>query len=114
LFRHETISSNRPEHQVSELGAQLHRRGVDRVGCDVDRRELALMKLQCSDGRTLTKKGAVEALVNAAQLTQLHFARNQASDNFQGDDEHEAWGALNRSLTDLDKFLHFTNPKRKR
>lgn len=34
----------------------------------------------------------------AAQLTVLHFKRNKASGNFQGDDEHEAWSALETAL----------------
>lgn len=38
------------------------------------------------------------ALRAAAQLTVLHFKRNRASGNFQGDDEHDAWEALETAL----------------
>lgn len=44
---------------------------------------------------------AHEALVDAAKLTVMHFKRNQASGNFQGDDEHEAWTALTKALEGL-------------
>lgn len=37
-------------------------------------------------------------LVEAAELTVLHFKRSQASGTFQGDDEHEAWTALTDAL----------------
>jgi hypothetical protein len=36
--------------------------------------------------------------LDAAKLTVLHFQRNQASGNFQGDDEHEAWAALEAAI----------------
>ena len=41
---------------------------------------------------------AHEDLLEAAKLTVLHFRRNLASGNFQGDDEHEAWTARNRAI----------------
>lgn len=40
---------------------------------------------------------AIDTLRKAAELTVLHFQRQDVSGNFQGDDEHEAWGALNRA-----------------
>ena len=45
----------------------------------------------------------VARLREAAELTVLNFRRNQASGNFQGDDEHEAWTALNRALRGLEE-----------
>jgi len=42
---------------------------------------------------------AAPDLLDAAKLTTLHFKRNQVSGNFQGDDEHEAWVALNKAIT---------------
>ena len=43
---------------------------------------------------------AAPDLLEAANLTALHFERmNLHPDvNFMGDDEHEAWGALNRAI----------------
>jgi hypothetical protein len=43
---------------------------------------------------------AAPDLLEAAKLTALHFERmNLHPDvNFMGDDEHEAWGALNRAI----------------
>ena len=43
---------------------------------------------------------AAPDLLDAAKLTALHFERmNLHPDvNFMGDDEHEAWGALNRAI----------------
>lgn len=45
---------------------------------------------------------AAPDLYEAAQLTVLHFRRNRASGNFQGDDEHEAWTALEAALQRAD------------
>lgn len=42
---------------------------------------------------------AAQACIQAMELTVIHFERNQAGDNFQGDDEHEAWTALANALT---------------
>jgi hypothetical protein len=44
---------------------------------------------------------ALLEVAEAAELTVRHFARNQTSGNFQGDDEHEAWTALTRALAAL-------------
>lgn len=45
-----------------------------------------------------TLQAEIERPRAAAELASLHFARNRASGNFQGDDEHEAWGALAAAL----------------
>jgi hypothetical protein len=37
-------------------------------------------------------------LIDALTLVELHFRRNHASGNFQGDDEHEAWTAVRAAL----------------
>jgi hypothetical protein len=42
---------------------------------------------------------AAPDLLEAAKLTVLHFKRNQASGNFQGDDEHEVWTALEKAIS---------------
>lgn len=42
---------------------------------------------------------AAKELLEAAKLTALHFERNKVSGNFQGDDEHEAWSALENAIT---------------
>ena len=42
---------------------------------------------------------AAPDLLEAAKLTVQHFSRNQVSGNFQGDDEHEAWTALDKAIT---------------
>lgn len=41
---------------------------------------------------------AAPDLLEAAKLTALHFKRSLASGNFQGDDEHEAWTALQKAI----------------
>lgn len=41
---------------------------------------------------------AAPELLDACRLTALHFARMAASDNFMGDDEHEAWNALTAAI----------------
>lgn len=41
---------------------------------------------------------AAPDLLDAARLTVLHFQRTHASGGFQGDDEHEAWAALNAAI----------------
>lgn len=41
---------------------------------------------------------AAPDLLEAAKLTALHFKRNRDSGNFQGDDEHEAWNALEQAI----------------
>jgi hypothetical protein len=37
-------------------------------------------------------------LLQAAQLACLTFKRSEASGNFLGDDDHEAWTALNKAI----------------
>lgn len=37
-------------------------------------------------------------LLDAANIAALHFRRNKASGEFQGDDEHEAWTALEAAI----------------
>ena len=58
--------------------------------------------LQCSTGPRTTDNARLIAaapdLLKAAQLTALHFERNRASGNFQGDDEHEEWTALSYAI----------------
>ena len=51
--------------------------------------------LSIDDARLIT---AAPDLLEAAKLTVLHFQRSQASGNFQGDDEHEAWTALQKAI----------------
>jgi hypothetical protein len=49
------------------------------------------------------KEGAAmstDALREAAMTALLHFRRNAASGNWQGDDEHEAWNKLEAALAD--------------
>ena len=48
---------------------------------------------------------ALCAVVEAARLAEHHFHRMQRSGNWQGDDEHEAWAALQRSLVTLDALV---------
>jgi hypothetical protein len=50
------------------------------------------------DEATARLIAAAPTLLAAAKLTALHFERNQASGNFQGDDEHEAWSALSKAI----------------
>ncbi len=42
---------------------------------------------------------AAPDLLEAARITVLNFERSDASDNFLGDDEHEAWTALSKAIT---------------
>jgi hypothetical protein len=41
---------------------------------------------------------AAPDLYAALALVERHFQRNQASGNFQDDDEHEAWNAVSAAL----------------
>lgn len=51
--------------------------------------------IQCANARLIA---AAPDLLAAAQLAVLNFKRSQASGNFQGDDEHESWSALNAAI----------------
>ena len=51
-----------------------------------------------SDARWIAMHVDNVELREAAELTVQHFKRNQVSGNFQGDDEHECWGALREAL----------------
>jgi hypothetical protein len=42
---------------------------------------------------------AAPDLLAAAKLAVLHFKRNKATGDFQGDDEHEAWTALDDAIS---------------
>jgi len=53
---------------------------------------------KCGLNAVAPPREEVLALVAAAELTIQHFKRNQASGNFQGDDEHECWTALEAAL----------------
>lgn len=56
----------------------------------------------CDDANELTQLRAKAALVDellaAAKLAALNFQRSQASGNFLGDDDHEAWTALRTAI----------------
>lgn len=43
-------------------------------------------------------RAAAPELLAAAKLAALHFTRQRLSGNFQGDDEHEAWTALEKAI----------------
>jgi uncharacterized Zn finger protein (UPF0148 family) len=50
------------------------------------------------DMRRTRLRDSAPKLLEALKLVDLHFQRNLASDNFQGDDEHEAWNAVRNAI----------------
>lgn len=64
----------------------------------------AAYKKQRTAQKLLERKAAlVDELMAAAKLAVLNFKRSQASGNFLGDDDHEAWTALTTVLAKAEK-----------
>jgi hypothetical protein len=59
--------------------------------------------------KLIMQEAKLMRLVDAARLTVLHFSRMALYPeiNFMGDDEHEAWGALEAALKSVDNETDF-------
>jgi hypothetical protein len=85
-------SSETPMSETSASAPQYRGRN----GVDWDAELEYIKELDAKEAPALPPRD--EQLRAAAELTVQHFRRNQASGNFQGDDEHECWNALERAL----------------
>lgn len=88
------IAPNWSEHVITAEGCEIACLSIE--GTVTEETQDALSKTQGANARLIA---AAPELLKAAQLTALHFKRSDASGNFLGDDEHEAWSALEAAIS---------------
>lgn len=93
------------DQQLVEQVVEQNKQYRERFFAEVDKRAAEKkVRLATTKTKRLTicnrpDHAAFDALLEAAALTILHFQRRQASGNFQGDDEHEAWTSLTKAIS---------------